>query len=87
MATKHTTTSDTPVHSEDTVADLEAKILTLNEEIVTLRAKVFTLRDELHVLRNSRVVGRIIKTRDHIGDPKTISKRAINSFQTSSGCL
>jgi glycosyltransferase involved in cell wall biosynthesis/2-polyprenyl-3-methyl-5-hydroxy-6-metoxy-1,4-benzoquinol methylase len=38
------------------------------EEILDLRGQLFKTRDELHVLRNSRVVGRIIKLRDAIGD-------------------
>lgn len=59
-------------------AKLEAQILSLNEEIITLRSQVFKLRDELHMLRNSRVVGRIIKTRDAIGDPAVLPVRALH---------
>lgn len=39
-----------------------------NEEIVSLREQLFTTRDQLHALTNSRVVGRIIKARDYVGD-------------------
>lgn len=57
---------------------LESQVQSLNDEIIELRSQVFKLRDELHMLRNSRVVGRIIKTRDAIGNPYTLPKRAAN---------
>lgn len=48
--------------------DLE--IETLNTEMLDLRSQVFHLRDEVHSLRNARVLGRIIKLRDFIGEAR-----------------
>ena len=39
-----------------------------SDQILELRGQLFRTRDDLHNLRNSRVVGRIIKARDAIGD-------------------
>lgn len=38
------------------------------DQILELRGELFNVRDQLHALQNSRVVGRIIKARDAIGD-------------------
>jgi glycosyltransferase involved in cell wall biosynthesis/2-polyprenyl-3-methyl-5-hydroxy-6-metoxy-1,4-benzoquinol methylase len=64
----------TPTQTELLSAKQELELA--QEEILSLRSQAFMLRDELHSLRNSRVVGRIIKTRDKIGNPATLPKRA-----------
>jgi glycosyltransferase involved in cell wall biosynthesis len=56
----------------------DEEIEDLTVEVLDLRSTSFQLRDELHALRNSRVLGKIIKTRDKIGSPYTLPKRAIN---------
>lgn len=65
------------IHANEQELKLRAEITALNDEIVNLRSQVFKLRDEIHTLRNSRVLGRIIKTRDFIGNPATLPKRTI----------
>lgn len=40
----------------------------LSNEILELRAQVFVLRDQLHALRTARVLGKIIKARDAVGE-------------------
>jgi len=53
----------------------------LNKTILDLRAELFTLRDELQAMRNSRVLGKIIKTREVIGDPHTLPHRSVNKVR------
>lgn len=43
-----------------------------SDQILELRGQLFRIRDDLHNLKNSRVVGRIIKARDVIGDNASI---------------
>jgi glycosyltransferase involved in cell wall biosynthesis len=58
-------------------ARFEERIDELNEEVLLLREKVFKYRDEIHTMRNSRVLGRIIKVQETIGDPKTLPRRVV----------
>jgi glycosyltransferase involved in cell wall biosynthesis len=67
--------------SSNEVSELKSKINELNDEIVALRETVFKQRDEIHVMRNSRVLGRIIKIRDTIGNPYNLPKRSINKVR------
>ncbi len=80
MSTKHTPKAPlrTPKDADEAVISLESKIVELNAEIITLRAELFAKRDEVHALRNSRVLGKIIKARDVIGNPATLPKRSLN---------
>ena len=64
MEKKHSTRSDK--HS----IDYEENIKNLNSEIYKLRAELFKERNELQELKNSRVFGRIIRTRELIGDTR-----------------
>lgn len=59
---------------------LEQKIAQLNAEIIQLRETVFLQRDEINNLRNSRIVGRIIKIRDRLGDPRTLPRRGLGKI-------
>lgn len=51
----------------------ETEILELHQEVVKLKAQLFKTRNELYALRNSRVIGKIIKARESVGEikPKT----------------
>lgn len=57
------------------------EITLLNDELLELRATSFKLRDELHVMRNSRVLGRVIKAQERVGNPYTIPRRAANNVR------
>ncbi len=46
------------------------KLVESTNEVLSLRTEVFHLRDEIQSLRNSRVLGRIIKTRDVVGEAR-----------------
>ena len=63
--------------SQDSLDSLR-KIEALNDELLELRATTFKLRDDVHSLRNSRVLGKIIKAREKVGNPYTLPKRAVN---------
>ena len=56
------------IGSENKITELEEEIKKLNQEIFILREKLFIQRNELHAMRNSRVLGKIIKAREVIGD-------------------
>lgn len=60
------------------IKEKDQEINALKTEVLELRSTAHLLRDELHALRNSRVLGRIIKARDSIGNPYTIPERSIN---------
>lgn len=49
----------------------------LTKAVLALRTELFMARDELQAMRNSRVLGRIIKTRERIGDPRTLPRRTL----------
>ncbi len=56
----------------EVIAELEE----YREEVISLRQQIFKLRDEINSMRNSRVLGRIIRLRDFIGEArKKISPR------------
>lgn len=59
----------------------DIKIEELNKEIIELREIIYKQRDEIHALRNSRVLGRIIKVRDSIGNPYTLPHRSVNKVR------
>lgn len=61
------------------LSDAETKLYEIKEvdvekahadEVLKLRQQVFLLRGELHALKNARVLGKIIKLRDYIGDAR-----------------
>lgn len=55
--------------------ELEAKITELTQEVVNLKAQLFKMRNDLHALRNSRVIGKIIKVRESVGEIKPKTKQ------------
>lgn len=74
------------------INDEQAEIERLNDDIIGLRGEQFKLRDELHTLKNSRVIGRIIKTRESIGETipkiKRLPRRILHKIKvTISGML
>lgn len=48
------------------IADLEK----YEDEVLELREQVFKLRDELNSMKNSRVLGKVIKTREFVGSSR-----------------
>lgn len=62
-------------YAQEALADAQKQTILQesSDQILELRGQLFRTRDDLHNLKNSRVVGRIIKARDVIGDniPKT----------------
>ncbi len=60
--------------------ELQKERDTSNDEVLELRTALFKVRDELHTLKNSRVVGRIIKARNVVGDS---TRKAIPVIKSS----
>lgn len=48
----------------------EEEIKKLNKEILDLRSELFKARDELNSIKNSRAIGKIIRVRQKLGDPR-----------------
>lgn len=65
--------------AEETFAQI--KLDEARNEILNLRSQLFSIRDEIHTLRNSRVVGRIIKARDKVGNPATLPRRVTHKIR------
>lgn len=61
------------------------EILTLRADLFKARDELFNVRDEVNALKNSRVLGRIMKVRDYIGEqrPKVASvpKRTLHGVR------
>ena len=66
-------------HAERVVGELalESRRAEGDSEILALRQQVFNLRDELRSLTHSRVLGKIIKIREFIGDKLLPGARAL----------
>ncbi len=64
-------------YCEEQYFDIKSKdvISAYDSEIINLRGQIFRLKDEVHSLRNSRVIGRIIKTRESVGGVKQKVKK------------
>ncbi len=55
---------------DESIAELEVSKEEYEEEVISLRQQVFKLRDEIGSMRNSRVLGKIIKLREFIGEAR-----------------
>lgn len=40
------------------------------DEVLSLREEIFSLKDEINTMRNSRVLGKVIKTREFVGESR-----------------
>lgn len=74
-------------HAEEEFAKIRQNdiVKEYNAEVLSLRDQLFQARDELHALKNSRVVGRVIKIRDIVGDNRQnvrhIPKKALHKVR------
>lgn len=64
---------------------LEHENSNLREANEKLREELFLHKEELHEMRNARMLGRVIKTRESIGDPKTFPIRVLKGARKSVG--
>lgn len=77
--------ADSSDQTQDKLSQLEQENSELRDTNSKLQEELFAHKEMLHEMQSARLLGRVIKTRDSIGDPKTFPIRSLKKARKSIG--